>query len=53
MIPHDYTEDHLVEKPAIQLFSSLGWNTVSVMKEVFGQDGTLKRETKSEVVLES
>ncbi|MHB8742207.1 MAG: type I restriction endonuclease subunit R [Sulfuricaulis sp.] len=51
MTPHTYTEDQLVEQPAIQLFAELGWTAVSAMEEVFGPDGTLGRETKSEVVL--
>ena len=51
MSPHPYTEDQLVEQPAIQLFAALGWQTVSAMEEVFGAGGTLGRETKGEVVL--
>ena len=51
-MPHDYTEDQLVEQPAIQLFAELGWETVSAMEEIFGANGTLGRETKAEVVLE-
>ena len=47
----DYTEDHLVEQPAIQHFTELGWTAVAAMEEVFGADGTLGRETKGEVVL--
>jgi len=47
----DYTEDKLVEQPAIQLFAELGWETLSASEEVMGADGTLGRETKSEVVL--
>jgi len=50
---HAYTEDHLVEQPAIQLFAELGWQTASAKDEVFGTAGTLGRETKAEVVLES
>lgn len=46
-----YTEDSLVEQPAIQLFSELGWETLVVSEEVKGVSGTLGRETKSEVVL--
>ncbi len=46
-----YTEDSLVEQPAIQLFADLGWETVSASDEVMGASGTLGRETKSEVVL--
>ena len=48
---HDYSEDQLVEQPAIQLFAEMGWQTVSAMEEVFGVGGTLGRETKGEAVL--
>ncbi|HVA65323.1 MAG TPA: type I restriction endonuclease subunit R [Elusimicrobiota bacterium] len=46
-----YSEEHLVEEPAVKLFAALGWQTVSAMDEVFGADGTLGRETPGEVVL--
>ena len=46
-----YTEDSLVEQPAIQLFAELGWETLIASDEVMGESGTLGRETKSEVVL--
>ena len=48
---HAYTEDQIVEQPAIGLFAALGWQTVSAMEETFGAGGTLGRETKGEVVL--
>jgi len=48
---HAYTEDQLVEQPAIGLFAELGWATVSASEEIFGAAGTLGRETKGEVVL--
>ncbi len=48
---HAYTEDQLVEQPAIGLFAVLGWHTVSALEETFGVGGTLGRETKGEVVL--
>lgn len=51
MSSHAYTEDQLVEQPAIGLFASLGWQTLSAMEESFGAAGTLGRETKGEVVL--
>jgi len=51
MSPHAYTEDQLVEQPAIGLFAALGWQTVSAMQETFGLGGTLARETSGEVVL--
>jgi type I restriction enzyme R subunit len=52
-MPHPYTEDQLVEQPAIGLLAELGWTTVSASEEVFGKHGTLERETKGEVVLVS
>ena len=48
-----YTEDQLVEQPAIGLFAELGCTTVSALEETFGATGTLLRETKGEVVLVS
>ena len=48
---HAYTEDQLVEQPAIGLFGTLGWSTVSALEETFGPGGTLGRETKGEAVL--
>jgi type I restriction enzyme R subunit len=50
---HAYTEDQLVERPAVGLFAELGWTTVSALEETFGATGTLLRETKGEVVLVS
>ena len=52
-MPHAYTEDQLVEQPAIGLFAELGWQTVSALEETFGATGTLLRETKGEAVLVS
>src|SRR5258708_7950829 len=51
MSPHAYTEDQLVERPAIGLLAELGWESVSAMEEVFGSGGTLGRDTSGEVVL--
>jgi type I restriction enzyme R subunit len=51
MNSHAYSEDQLVEQPAIGLFATLGWQTVSAMEETFGTGGTLGRETRGEVVL--
>ncbi len=50
-MPHAYTEEHLVEKPALGLFDAIGWQTITSMEEVFGVAGTLGRESKSEVVV--
>jgi len=46
-----YTEDQLVEQPAIKLFEELGWKTVNAYQETLGADGTLGRDNKSEVFL--
>ena len=51
MTPHPYTEDQLVEQPALALLSDLGWTTVNARDEELGSAGTLGRETTSEVVL--
>ncbi len=51
MSGNPYAEDQLVEQPAIGLFAELGWQTVSAFEETFGANGTLGRETPSEVVL--
>jgi type I restriction enzyme R subunit len=48
---HAYSEDQLVEQPAIGLFDDLGWETVSAAEEVFGSSGTLGRMAKTEAVL--
>jgi type I restriction enzyme, R subunit len=50
-MPHAYSEDSLVEQPAIQLFAEMGWQIVSALEEVFGVGSTLGRETRSEAVL--
>ena len=52
-MPHAYTEDQLVEQPAIGLFAELGWQTVSALEEIFGATGTLGARRKGEVVLVS
>ena len=46
-----YTEDQLVEQPAIKLFEELGWETVNAYSETLGPDGTLGRDSRSEVFL--
>jgi len=48
---NEYTEDSLVEQPAIALFAELGWQTSNCFEEVFGPDGTLGREHRGQVVL--
>ncbi|MEG3058990.1 type I restriction endonuclease subunit R [Anaerorhabdus sp.] len=46
-----YTEDNLVERPAMELLHTMGWDILNCYDEKFGKDGTLGRETPSEVVL--
>ena len=46
-----FSEDALVEQPAIALFAGLGWETENCFYEKFGEHSTLGRETSSEVVL--
>jgi type I restriction enzyme R subunit len=47
MSPHAYSEDQLVEQPAIGLFAELGWQTATALEETFGMGSTLGRETRS------
>lgn len=51
MTSTDYSEDALVEQPAVKLFGDLGWETANCFYETYGPEGTLGRETTSEVVL--
>jgi type I restriction enzyme, R subunit len=36
MSAQTYTEDQLVEQPALGLFGELGWTTVLALEETFG-----------------
>ncbi len=48
----DYSENALVEQPAIALFANLGYETAKCFDEQFGGSvSTLGRETTSEVIL--
>ncbi|GAB6061169.1 HsdR family type I site-specific deoxyribonuclease [Desulfonatronum parangueonense] len=51
--PMDYTEDTLVEKPAIALLDELGWTPFNAYHEFDGGLSSLGRENKSEVLLKS
>ena len=50
-VSDSYSEDTLVEQPAINLFAELGWETANCWGEKFGGDNSLSRETPSDVVL--
>jgi type I restriction enzyme, R subunit len=49
--PGRFTEDQLVEQPAIELLADLGWSTVNAMHERLGSEGTLGRDNQGEVIL--
>ena len=49
---HDYGEDAAIEQPAIQLFGSLGWETVNLYHEWASGKSTEGRESEKQVVLE-
>src|SRR5687768_12323509 len=48
-----YSEDSLVEQPAVELFKELGWEAANCYHETFGKNAFLGRETAAEVVLTS
>ena len=48
-----YTEDELVERPAIALFGELGWETANLYGEWTGGGSTMGRRTEHEVILEA
>jgi type I restriction enzyme R subunit len=49
--PGQFSEDQLVEQPAIRLFEELGWKTLDAFHETLGPTGTLGRDNQSEVFL--
>jgi len=49
--PGGYSEDGLVEQPALALLAELGWSVVNAWSETFGPAGTLGRDSMHEVVL--
>ena len=51
MTPAGYTEDELVEQPAIALLAELGWETINAYHEFDHGASTLGRETRAEVIL--
>jgi type I restriction enzyme, R subunit len=48
-----YSEDALIEQPAIALFSTLGWESFNAYREFDHGVSLLGRETKTEVVLKT
>ena len=47
----DYSEAHLVEQSAIDVFDFLDYFHLDCYHETFGKSGTLGRETPSDIVL--
>jgi type I restriction enzyme, R subunit len=50
--PEGFSEDELVERPALELLAELGWQTVNAREELLGSGGTLGRSSRREVILE-
>ena len=48
---NDYSEDNLIEQPAIELLSQLGWETANCFNEFEQGDSFLGRETRGDVVI--
>jgi type I restriction enzyme, R subunit len=46
-----FTENQLVEQPALELLAELGWTAVDAFTETLGPSGTLGRDSLREVVL--
>jgi len=49
-MPHAYTEDQLVEQPAIGMVADPGWTTVSVLENMFRATGRLLGEAERPVL---
>lgn len=47
----DYTEDSLIEKPAIEVFEKLGWDHINAFKETDGDLGITERTSRYDVIL--
>ena len=48
---NEYSEDALIEQPAIKLLHELGWTPANLYRETFGENSTHGREHNREVVL--
>ena len=56
MIPKggsSYSEQELIEQPAIELLKELGWKHINALHEILGPSGTLGRDNQSEIILQS
>ena len=48
-----YTEQELIEQPAIELLKELGWEHINALYETLDPSGTLGRDNQSEIILQS
>ena len=48
-----YSEQELIEQPAIDLLKELGWKHINALHETLGPIGTLGRDNQSEIILQS
>src|SRR5689334_14139818 len=48
---NEYSEDALIEQPAIELLHELGWTPANLYRETFGANGTQGRKHNREVIL--
>jgi type I restriction enzyme, R subunit len=48
---NEYSEDALIEQPAIELLHELGWTPANLYREIFGTNGTQGRKHNREVIL--
>ena len=53
MAPIGFSEDGVVEQPAIEVFKSLGWKYINLYDEVMGENGDFKRDNRNEVILKT
>src|SRR4030042_27943 len=49
----DYSENTLIEQPAIELLKGLGWKHINALHETLGLSGILGRDNQSEIILQS
>jgi len=45
---HEYSDDSFIGQLTIQLFSEVGWQTLSALREVFGVGSMTGNETKGQ-----
>jgi type I restriction enzyme, R subunit len=48
-----YSEQELIELPAIEMLKKLGWGHINALYETLGPSGTLGRDNQSEIILQS